>query len=365
MKVLFIISHPAHFHLFRRTIDNLKRDGHQTAIVIRPKDVLEQLCVNSGWSFIKVKGRSRTAGRIGQALSLLHRIMEVAGIVRKERPDFMIGSDGVQTYVGKLFGIPAFCCNEDDAEATPMYARMFYPWATGIIAPDCCSVGKWAYKKIPVASYHELAYLYPGQFKPDRSKVEQYGIDTEKPYTLIRFAQLTAFHDVGIHGINFNIAKRLIDMLQPYGPVYITSERPLEPELEPYRINIDPLDIHDVMAYASLFVGDSQTMAAEAGTLGIPFVRLNDFVGRLSYLNEIENKYKLGFGHRADDVNGFFASVRRWLETPDRKAVCAERRLSMLTDKIDYSAFLTWFIENYPASEKQINEDPDYQWRFE
>ena len=29
MKVLFMISHPAHFHMFRYTIDNLQKDGHQ------------------------------------------------------------------------------------------------------------------------------------------------------------------------------------------------------------------------------------------------------------------------------------------------------------------------------------------------
>ena len=44
MKVLFIISHPAHFHLFRKTVDNLKRDGHQTVIVIRPKDARRFHC---------------------------------------------------------------------------------------------------------------------------------------------------------------------------------------------------------------------------------------------------------------------------------------------------------------------------------
>lgn len=31
---------------------------------------------------------------------------------------------------------------------------------------------------------------------------------------------------------------------------------------------------------------------------------------------------------------------------------------------IDYVAFLTWFIENYPESQKIMKENPDYQWRF-
>ena len=43
MIVLFQLGHPAHFHLFRYTIENLKRDGHQTYILIKKKDILEDL----------------------------------------------------------------------------------------------------------------------------------------------------------------------------------------------------------------------------------------------------------------------------------------------------------------------------------
>ena len=122
--------------------------------------------------------------------------------------------------------------------------------------------------------------------------------------------------------------------------------------------------MHHVMAFASLYIGDSQTMAAEAGVLGTPFVRFNDFVGRLAYLNELENKYHLGFGHKTNDVEGFFASIQKWLDTPDRKAICAERRQHMLSEKIDYAKFLTWFIENYPESQEIMRKNPEYQNNF-
>ena len=122
--------------------------------------------------------------------------------------------------------------------------------------------------------------------------------------------------------------------------------------------------MHHVMAFASLYIGDSQTMAAEAGVLGTPFVRFNDFVGRLSYLNELENDYLLGYGHKTYDVEGFYASIQRWLDTPDRKSICAERRDRMLADKIDYAKFLTWFIETYPESRSIMKMNPDYQLSF-
>lgn len=362
--ILFIISHPAHFHLFKHTINRLKEDGYRIVTIIRPKDVLEQLCINSGMDYTKIKERSRSVGKLGLAFSLIQKTWEVCRIVRKEKPSLMIGSDGVISYAGKLYGIPSFDCDEDDAEATPLFAKMFYPFFTGIIVPTICSVGKWADKKIGVHSYHELAYLHPNHFVPDINKLDQYGISRDKPFYLIRFAQLTAHHDTGIHGIDTSTALRLLAMLKGKGNVYITSERPLERELESYRIHINPIDIHHIMAFADLFIGDSQTMAAEAGVLGTPFVRLNDFSGRLAYLNEIEDVYKLGYSHKSNDLEGFFSSIQKWLDTPDRKSVCAERREKMFTEKIDYAQFLTWFIESYPDSTRIMRENPDYQWRF-
>ena len=204
----------------------------------------------------------------------------------------------------------------------------------------------------------------PNAFQPDISKLGQYGITQDTPFYLIRFAQLTAHHDTGIHGIDTGTALRLIKMLEGKGNIYITSERPLEPELEPYRIHINPVDIHHIMAFADLFIGDSQTMAAEAGVLGTPFVRLNDFSGRLAYLNEIEDVYQLGYSHKSADIEGFFGSIQKWLDTPNRKELCVKRRQRMLAEKNDYTQFLTWFIESYPESERIMRENPDYQWRF-
>jgi len=359
-----MISHPAHFHLFRNTIDTLKAHGHQVVVVIRPKDVLEQLCINSKMEYRKVKERSRTTGKAGMILALFQKTWEVARIARSVRPDLLFGCDGALSYVGRLFGIPSFECDEDDAEATPLFAKLFYPFFTGIITPTICSVGKWEYKKIGHHSYHELAYLHPHVFTPDPTYLKKYDIPSDRPFYLIRFAQLTAHHDAGIHGIEKDTALRLVSLLKAHGNVYITSERPLEKELEPFRMRIDPLDIHHIMAFADLFVGDSQTMAAEAGVLGTPFVRLNDFSGRLAYLNEIEDYYQLGYSHKAKDIEGFFQSVQKWLDEPLRKRLCMQRREKMLAEKIDLTRFLVWFFEGYPDSLKTMKENPDGQWRF-
>ena len=357
--------------------------------------------------------------------------------------------------------------------------------------------------------YHELAYLHPNHFTPDPKIVEAYGIDTSKPYFVMRFASLNAHHDSGIKGINTDIAQRLINILEnsgshsgldhfesdpasacslsdqliPFssacslfpssgnklvpqiptdpsqlvplstnspsnnstsgnkpriyitserplepqfekyrlhlgapketnecvsngesgGPeyslskrgfdtrtrvtnaIYITSERPLEPQFEKYRIKINPLDMHHVMAFASLYIGDSQTMAAEAGVLGVPFVHFNDFVGRIGYLRELEDKYELGYGIHASvlppdspirrndgfvqpsGVDALYHRVEQLVAMPSeqRRKVWASRRNQMLADKVDCAKFLTYFIENYPNSATEVkNATPDFWERF-
>jgi len=358
-----MISHPAHFHMFKHTIRNLQINGHDILVIIRPKDMLEQLCVDYGLQFIKTKDRPKRFGMFGLAISLIGKTIEVWKIVAKYKPQLLIGSDGVLAHVGFLKGIPSFECYEDDAQAIKLYALMFFPFYTKLVSPQVCDAWWWNHKKIGYESYHELGYLHPNQFTPDRSVVEKY-FSSQTTYFIIRFAQLTAHHDVGINGITTEIAEKIVAMLSPHGTIYITSERPLEPQFEKYRIQIKPLEMHHVMSFASIYIGDSQTMAAEAGVLGTPFVRFNDFVGRLSYLNEIEDKYLLGFGHKTKDVDGFYNSIQKLINTPNRRELYQERRKKMLSDKIDYAKFLTWFVEHYPESSNVMKTNPDFQFNF-
>ena len=95
--------------------------------------------------------------------------------------------------------------------------------------------------------------------------------------------------------------------------------------------------MHHVMAFADLYIGDSQTMAAEAGVLGVPFVCFNDFVGRIGYLRELEDHYQLGYGIKTSQVERLYKVVENLVKMPDRKAVYEIRRQKMLSEKIDYA----------------------------
>ena len=361
MRVLVYMGHPAHFHNYKNVIRKLREDGHKVEIIIKKKDVLQDLLDNSGFSYHNILKEGRGDTKLGILWGSIKRAWRLNAFCSRFHPDILTGTSVENSWIGRFRRIPVININEDDAAVVPSYARLSYPWADVILSPKVCCNGEWESKTIKYNSLHELAYLHPNYFTPNRAIVEKY-LSLDIPYFLIRTVRLKALHDAGKKGINTVIAQKVIDILKPYGRIMISSERELEPQFEQYRINIDPLDMHHILAFSSLFIGDSQTMAAEAGVLGVPFVRFNDFVGELSYLNELENDYHLGNGHSTSDVEGFLQSIQNWIESPilDRE----ERRKRLLEDKIDFARFLSWFIEEYPHSRKIMMETPDYQYCF-
>jgi len=360
MKYLFHLGHPAHFHLFKNVIANLKAKGNDVFILIKKKDVLEDLLEESGLEFQNILPDGRKDSFLSIGLGLLKQDWSVFKFCMKHRPNLMIGSSTSIAHVGKLLGIPSLVLGEDDTDIVPIFAKLTYPFTTTIMSPRICNNGKWDKQSIKYEGYHELAYLHPNNFHPDKTIAEKY-VDTSGPYFLVRFAKLDAHHDVGISGINDKIALRIIKLLEKSGKVYITSERKFNNELEPYRLNIKPIDIHHVMAYASLYIGDSQTMAAEAGVLGIPFIRFNDFVGKIGYLRELEDTYKLGFGIRSKEEAQLFETINQFLEQKNTKEEWQKKKKAMLSDKIDVAKFITEFIENYPESVKKYQELPGFK----
>jgi predicted glycosyltransferase len=118
---------------------------------------------------------------------------------------------------------------------------------------------------------------------------------------------------------------------------------------------IQPQDMHHVLAFADLYIGDSQTMAAEAGVLGTPFLRYNDFVGRISYLDDIENHYQLGFGIPGSQPGLLLRRLEELLAMEDRSRVWQERRGKMLQDKVDVATWMLQYLLEFEDSQVRKN----------
>jgi predicted glycosyltransferase len=188
-----------------------------------------------------------------------------------------------------------------------------------------------------------LAYLHPAHFSPQRENIKNLG---NAPFFILRFAKLTAHHDEGRKGINTLIAEKLINILSKYGRVYITSERELEPQFEQYRIAINPLHIHDALYFAQMYIGDSQTMAAEAAVLGTPAIRFNDFVGQISYLEELEKEFALTFGFKTNNADAMLTHIESLLNQQDLKQQWQDKRSKMLSQCIDLNQFMIKLLAN-------------------
>lgn len=366
MNVLIQLSHPAHFHLYKNVAKNLMDDGHKVFILIKTKDILEDLLKQSGLPYYNILQEAHRKSKFGMLWDMLVRDWRIWRFVRKNHIDLLTGSTVEVAQVGWLTRKYRVNTGEDDMNVVPLFPKMAGPFMGTILSPRVCNNYSLEPYSVKYESYHELAYLHPHHFSAQKEVVEKY-FSADTPYFILRFSSLNAYHDSGIKGINADIAQKLIDILKPHGRIYITSERELEPQFEPYRIPIKTLDMHHVMAFSSLYIGDSQTMAAEAGVLGVPFVRYNDFVGRIGYLNELENEYQLGFGVKASEsgsADKMYGIVQQLLDMSNLKEEWQIRRQKMLSEKIDYAQFLTWFIESYPESLNIMKENPDYQWRF-
>jgi predicted glycosyltransferase len=353
MRILVALNHPAHYYVFKYTVLKLIDLGYFVKYVIKEKDVLEKLLISENVEYIKINEKRNRKANVFSVVSngiieLINQDFNLFRLVKNWKPNLMIGTDISITHIGALLGIPSFVFNEDDYEINKFFCKLSYPFATKIIAPYICSVGKYKKKKTSYNGFQKMAYLHPNYFHPDRSQVEEL-IGRAEQYFLIRLVSLTSGHDIeGKHlGLNETIVDRLIKELKPKGKVFISSENELIPKYEEFRINIKPNKMHHLLAYASIFIGDSQTMCAEAGLLGTPFIRFNDFVGKIGYLNEIENKFKLGFGIKTDNPEMVFERIRFIFSFENAKSIWQGRKKVLFDEKVDVAQWYTDLIVNY------------------
>lgn len=358
MKIFFYIGHPAQYHFFRLPVRFLREKGHEVTIIIKSKDILERLLINDKQSYINILPEGRSDSTLKIFWAMLKRDRRMAALVRKNKPDIIIGSDPSVAHTGKLFNIPSIICSEDDASIIRKLALLTYPFADHIFSAETCDAGRWNNKKIAHKSYQKLGYLHPNYFRPDSSLP---GITAGEKYFLIRLAKLTAHHDADIKGIDKELLVRIISKLSVHGKIYISSEINLAPEFEEFRLKTDMNMIHHVMYFSQMIICDSQSMTVEASMLGIPSIRFNDFAGKIGVLEELEHKYGLTFGIRSSYPEQLLAKIDELLAMDDLRNEFMRRKEKMLSEKIDITAYLVWLIENYPRSIEIIKEQPDYQ----
>lgn len=362
MRILIDIGHPAHVHYFKNLANALKVKGHTIHITVKDLDSAKTLLDTYKLEYIVLPQKSDSL--VGKFFNQIRYDWFVLKICRKNRIDLAIGVSLTITHLSLLSSFKSIAFDDDDDAVQPLFVKWGQPYATELLSPDVLK-GKQKRKDVVYyPGYHELAYLHPNRFSPDENILSEIGLKTGESYFVLRFNAFKAHHDIGVSGLSHEQKERLVDLLSKMGKVFITSERELDQEFEQYRINIAPEKIHSLLYYSTMFLGDSQTMTSEAAVIGIPSIRCNSFVGKISYLEEEEHKYGLTYGFKPDDFESLLNKVKELLETPDLKSEWQKKRDVMLKDKIDVTAFWLWFIENYPQSKKEYLMNPDLVNRF-
>lgn len=344
MNILIDIGHPGHVHLLHPLAEELKRRGHRVFYSVRDIPVAKRLMEHYGMTpWIDLGGKRDSL--VGKAFTVLQQDCRILRFVQKNHIDIGLSSGLVLSQVSRLTKMRSFVFDDDDDEAEPLSVKYEHPLSDVVFTPDCII------RKTPRAIYypgtHELAYLHPRRFMPDPTVLQHAGIRDGERFFIMRFVALKGHHDVGQQGLTRDQKQQLVDVLKPHGRVIITSERAIEPEFESYRLPVPPEEMHSLMAYSSMFVGDSQTMTSEAAVLGVPALKCNTFAGRLSVPNMLENKYRLCFAYTPNQFGDMLAHIRQLLAcNPDElKAEWQVKRKRMLDDMIDPTEFFINYIE--------------------
>ena len=360
MNILIDIAHPAHVHLIKNTYYELMNNGHKVIVTVKDIPSAIQLLNIFDIPFIYLGGKSDSL--IGKAFLQLKFNYLLWKVVLREKIDIAFGSSLTIAQLSKYTKVKSIILDDDDDDVEPLFVKYAHPAADHILSPACTI--RRTQKMIGYSGYHELAYLHPNRFNPDESVLSEIGVLPGEKYFILRFNAFKAHHDVGVQGLSLENKRQLISLLERYGKVFITTERNIDEEFKPYQLKVSPDKAHSLMYYATMLVGDSQTMTSEAAVLGTPAIRCNTFVRRISYLEEEEFKYNLTYGFLPENSDSLFSKINELLEMPNIKNEWKKRRENMLKDKIDVTAFFTWFIENYPQSAQIMRENPDYQYKF-
>ncbi len=323
------------------------------------KDVSRYLlnCYEIEYAMMPQPGKSF----LKKAMTLLSNTVVAIKFFRRNKIDLAV------TRVSPYIALAAFFLRKphialSDTETSGIYDTIFTKFVSAFITAK--SFRRTLRKdQIRLNGNIELFYLHPKRFRPDDSIFDLLGINKNEPYVVMRFVSWDAYHDKGLSGFT-NINKfKAVKAFSNYARVFVSAEKELSPELEPFRIKIPPEKMHDALAYACMFFGESATMASESAVLGTPAIYLNE--SWLGYTDEeADSGLLFKFKSHLEDQEKAISKGVELLASPDTKNVLRNNRNTFLKDKIDLTAFMVWFIVEFPESLRIMKKKPDYQKRF-
>lgn len=350
-KILIEIGHPAHVHHFKNLFWELEKKGWQGLFVTKDKECAIDLLKSYKLPYTTLGTTKK--GVAAKILSLPFFAFKLFAVALKFKPDIYISR------VSPLSGWASWILRKPhitftDTENVKKLDLISEPFADVVLTSDIYKRdhGK---KQIRYPGYHELAYLHPNRFEPNPSILSLLGVKPHEKYAIVRFVAWTAHHDVGLAGMTLENKIKLVKQLSEQLKVFISSEGELPKVLQAYQINIPAQRMHDALYYAHLFVGESATMASECAVLGTPALYMNK-VRFGSTDDQISYGLLEQFSGSSQGQNDIITRAVDLAADDTSKEKIADKQKRMLADKIDVTAFMLWFVENYPRSRDQMRK---------
>ena len=342
MKILIDINHPAHVHFFRNPIKLLIDRGHEIMVTSRDKEMAIDLLDELGIANRKLSSLGG-GGLVSLGKELVLRNMALLKVVREFRPDAMAAIGGTFiAQVGFLTRTPSLVFY--DTENAKLQNAITYPFSSCVLVPRCYEAWLPKKKHVRYAGYHELSYLHPDYFRADPEIAKSNGLEQERPNYFIRVVSWQANHDVGERGWTPEILSKLTSRLSQTGNVIISSERDLPDEFAQYAYKGKVSDVHHVLAFCRMFIGESATMASECAVMGVPAIYAAE-TGR-GYTTEQEQRYGLVKNVSSIEDHLIMQAVDELLAVD--KSVVAANHAELLGDTIDVAQFVADSIVDFP-----------------
>lgn len=343
-RYLIDIPHPHFVHFFKNVILQLGKNN--VTITCQDSGIIVELLQQIGFNYIIIGRKYPTL--IKKAYGQILYFIKYLKIINTKKITHVLGMSPAVSLAAKLSGAKMYFFDDDDSDVQPLTKKLTIPLADFIITPKCLEFENYGKKHFTYMGYQELSYLAPAYFSPDISVINKYGLEPDA-YFVLRFNNFHAHHDIGHGGIPEEVKERLIKLLMSFGQVYITSEGTLNKKYEKYQLKVNPVEIHHVLAFARMYIGDSQTMTSEAAVLGTPAIRCNTFKGKIAYLKDLEEKYQLTYAFLPSEAELMLEKVKLLLTQGNLKQTWKTRKETMLSEMVDVNEYIIKLLQKGQA----------------
>ena len=353
MKLFIDIGHPAHVHYFKNIIVSLKKDGHSILICARDKDVAHELLNNFKIPFIS---RGKGGNNLFEKFIYLFKAnVQLIKLAKNFGPDLFLSF--ASPYAGQVAKVLRVAhISFTDTEHAKLGILAFLPFCDFVITPQVYK-NNLGHKHIRFDGYMEQSYLGSKYFKPNKARLKILNLKKNQKYVIIRLVSWDASHDIGQKGFRKNDLIELVHLLENYAKVFISSETKIPDILKKNELLINPIHIHDILYYATLFIGEGATMASECAIIGTPSIYINSLTA-----GTLEDQEKNGLMYIFNSTNGIKQKALELLKDPEVKINQQKRCFQIMKNKIDVNIFIKWLVLNYPDSTKKLKKNPDLQY---